>query len=82
MSKSVFPPKETNYPINDAHVSSLEAYQNRYAESIKDPESFWTTIAERLTWYKKWHTVQDYDFVKAQIKWFDGGTLNACYKLS
>ncbi len=79
MSKSVFPPKETNYPINDAHVSSLEAYQNRYAESIKDPESFWTTIAERLTWYKKWHTVQDYDFVKAQIKWFDGGTLNACY---
>ena len=79
MSKSVFPPKETNYPINDAHVSSLEAYQNRYAESIKDPEAFWTNIAERLTWYNKWHTVQDYDFVKAQIKWFDGGTLNACY---
>ncbi len=79
MANNVFTPNETTYPISDAHVNSLEAYQERYAESIKDPDTFWETIAERLTWYQKWHTVQDYDFVKAQIKWFDGGTLNACY---
>ena len=70
---------ETDYPIGEAHVNSLEAYQERYAESIKDPEAFWENIAERLTWYKKWDTVQDYDFVKAQIKWFEGASLNACY---
>ncbi len=70
---------ETAYPIGDAHVNSLEAYQQRYAESIQDPEGFWATIAERLTWYQKWDTVRDYDFVKAEIKWFEGGTLNACY---
>ncbi|MDE0089013.1 MAG: acetate--CoA ligase [Candidatus Poribacteria bacterium] len=79
MANNIFPPKETAYPIGDAHVNSLEAYQERYAESIQDPESFWATIAERLTWYQKWGTVRDYDFVKAQIKWFEGGTLNACY---
>jgi len=79
MANDIFPPAETAYPIGDAHVNSLEAYKERYAESIQDPESFWATIAERLTWYQKWDTVRDYDFVKAQIKWFEGGTLNACY---
>ncbi len=79
MANNIFPPNETTYPIGDAHVNSLEAYQERYAESIKDPEGFWANIAERLTWFDKWETIRDYDFVKAQIKWFEGGTLNACY---
>ena len=79
MANNIFPPMETAYPIGDAHVDSLEAYQAQYAESIQDPEAFWATVAERLTWYQKWHTVRDYDFVEADIKWFEGGTLNACY---
>ena len=79
MANNIFPPAETAYPIDNAHVNSLEAYQTQYAESIEDPEAFWATIAERLTWYQKWHTVSDYDFVTAEIKWFEGGTLNACY---
>jgi len=79
MANNVFPPAETAYPIDDAHVNSLETYQAQYAESIQDPEAFWATIAERLTWYQKWHTIRDYDFVNGEIKWFDGGTLNACY---
>lgn len=79
MANNVFPPVETAYPIGNAHVNSLEAYQAQYAESIQDPEAFWARIAERLTWYQKWDTVRDYDFVNAKIKWFEGGTLNACY---
>jgi acetyl-CoA synthetase len=79
MANNIFPPSETAYPIGDAHVNSLETYQAQYAESIQDPETFWATIAERLTWYQKWNTVRDYDFVNAEIKWFDGGTLNVCY---
>ena len=79
MANNIFSPAETAYPIENAHVNSLEAYQAQYAESIQDPEAFWATIAERLTWYQKWDTVRDYDFVNADIKWFDGGTLNACY---
>ncbi|MXV77110.1 acetate--CoA ligase [Candidatus Poribacteria bacterium] len=79
MADNIFPPSETTYPIENAHVNSLEAYQDLYAESVKDSDTFWAQIAERLTWYQKWHTVSDYDFVNAQIKWFEGGTLNACY---
>ncbi|CAI8020267.1 Acetyl-coenzyme A synthetase [Geodia barretti] len=79
MANNVFPPAETAYPIDNAHIDSLEAYQTQYAESIQDPEAFWATVAERLTWYQKWDTVRDYDFVNGEIKWFEGGTLNACY---
>ena len=79
MANNVFPPVETTYPIDNAHVNSLEAYQAQYAESVQDPEAFWATVAERLTWYQKWHTVRNYDFVEGEIKWFEGGTLNACY---
>ena len=79
MANNIFPPMETAYPIGDAHVDSLEAYQTQYAESIQDPEAFWATVAERLTWYQKWDTVRDYDFVNGDIKWFEGGSLNACY---
>ena len=79
MANNIFSPVETAYPIGDAHVDSLEAYQAQYAESIQDAEAFWATVAERLTWYQKWDTVRDYDFVNGDIKWFEGGTLNACY---
>ncbi len=79
MANNVFPPAETAYPIGDAHVNSLETYHTQYAESIQDPEAFWATVAERLTWYQKWDTVRDYDFINGEIKWFDGSTLNACY---
>ena len=79
MANNVFPPVETAYPIDDAHVNSFEAYQTQYAESIQDPEAFWAKVAERLTWYQNWDTVRNYDFVNGDIKWFEGGTLNACY---
>ena len=79
MATKIFPPENTNYPISNAHISSMEQYQKMYDESVADPESFWSNVAERITWYKKWDTVREYDFVNANIKWFEGGKLNACY---
>ena len=79
MAAKIFPPENTNYPISNAHVSSMEQYQKMYDESVADPESFWANVAERITWYKKWDTIREYDFVNANIKWFEGGKLNACY---
>ena len=38
MANNVFPPVETAYPIDNAHVNSFEAYQTQYAESVQDPE--------------------------------------------
>ena len=79
MAAKIFPPENTNYPISNAHISSMEQYQKMYDESVADPESFWANVAERITWYKKWDNIREYDFVNANIKWFDGGKLNVCY---
>ena len=79
MATNLFPPGDTRYPIDTAHVSSIEQYKEIYEESIKNPEAFWANIAERISWFKKWENVCEYDFVSANIKWFEGGKLNACY---
>ncbi len=63
-----------------ANVKSLDEYQQIYGRSIRDPESFWADQAEqRITWFEKWHTVQQCDYHKAEIAWYLGGKLNACY---
>ena len=64
----------------NAHVKSLEEYRALYGRSVSDPEGFWAEQAEqRITWFEKWHTVRRYDYHKADIAWFLGGKLNACY---
>ncbi|MFP6902252.1 MAG: AMP-binding protein, partial [Verrucomicrobiia bacterium] len=77
MSDSIFPP--TAAASEGAHVSSLEQYRELYDRSINDPEGFWTEHAERLHWAEKWDTLREWDFAKAEVKWFIGGKLNACY---
>ncbi|MDA8154829.1 MAG: acetate--CoA ligase [Actinomycetota bacterium] len=64
-----------------AHIKSMEEYNAIYKRSIEDPEGFWGEMAEaRLSWFKKWDKVLDYDFgEKPYIKWFTGGKLNASY---
>ena len=63
-----------------AHVKSLDEYSAIYDGSIKNSEGFWAEQAEqRITWFEKWHTVQQCDYHKAEIAWYLGGKLNACY---
>ena len=40
---------------------------------------FWSEIAERVSWYKKWDKVSSIDYEKANIKWFEGAKLNISY---
>ena len=64
----------------NAHVRALDEYRVLYERSVSDPEGFWAEQAEdRITWFEKWHTVSQYDFHKAEIEWYLGGKLNACY---
>ncbi len=62
-----------------AYVKSLEEYQVLYDRSIDDPEGFWTEQAERLHWFQKWDQLREWDYSKAEIKWFLNGRINACY---
>lgn len=58
-------------------VKNLEQYFKAYKKSVKQPEEFWGEIAEEnFKWYKKWDKVLDYDFTKAEVKWFVNAKLN------
>jgi len=62
-----------------ALIGSLDQYRDLYEKSMSDPDTFWSEVADRITWYKKWDTVREFDFVKGNIKWFDGAKLNVSY---
>lgn len=59
-----------------AKTANVKNYQ-LYEYAGKNRIAFWEGCAETLHWYKKWHTVLDWD--PPFSKWFEGGKLNACY---
>jgi acetyl-CoA synthetase len=60
-----------------AHVDAA-GYDRLYAESVKDPDSFWAREAQRIDWIKPFTKVKDTSFApgNVSIKWFEDGTLN------
>ncbi|MEE9447219.1 MAG: acetate--CoA ligase, partial [Arenicellales bacterium] len=61
-----------------AHIDN-DTYLEMYDQSINAPDTFWAEQADTfLDWSKKWDTVQEWDYHKAEIKWFEGGKLNVC----
>ncbi|MFT4611878.1 MAG: acetyl-CoA synthetase [Glaciecola sp.] len=57
-------------------ITTQEDYQKTYQYSIDNPESFWASIADHFIWKRKWDTVLEYDWLKPETKWFNGGKLN------
>src|SRR6201981_3685308 len=49
-------------------------WQGECARSLKDPEGFWGTYADRFNWSRKWDQVLEWDGV--HHKWFTGGKTN------
>ncbi len=77
MSEKVYQPSSA--ASENAWVNNLDQYRELYNKSVADPDSFWAEVAERITWFKKWDKVQQYDFVKANIKYYEGAKLNVSY---
>jgi acetyl-CoA synthetase len=67
-SRSFEPPETFR---RDAHLSDEEIYQR----AAKDPESFWSSMAAELEWYRPWKRVLDW--TPPHAKWFLSGKLNA-----
>jgi acetyl-CoA synthetase len=57
-------------------IKSIQEYHSAYKKSIEDPEGFWAEQAETFTWFKKWDNILHHDFIKPEVKWFEGGKLN------
>jgi len=63
-------------PDLSSHLAG-KTYTDLYELSVKDPETFWGSIAkERLKWTKPFHQVTDCDLSSGKINWFLGGQLN------
>ena len=54
-------------------------YRQMYQDSINDPEGFWAEQAKLIDWFQPFDKVWEYDYHKAEIKWFLGGKLNVSY---
>lgn len=57
-------------------IRTKAEYDAAYAKSVSDPEGFWAGQADSFDWHKKWNTVLEWDFEKAETRWFAGGKLN------
>jgi len=60
-----------------AHIKSLEQYEQLYREAEENPEAFWGRIAEELHWFRKWDRVLEWN--PPWAKWFVGGRINLSY---
>ena len=60
-------------------IESIEKYKDIYQDSINETDLFWSKKAERISWFKKWKNVSNNNYNTAEIKWYEGGKLNACY---
>ncbi|WAL60564.1 acetate--CoA ligase [Thermocoleostomius sinensis] len=74
-NRSFPPPAEFS---QQAHIKSLEEYEQLYDRAKADPEAFWAELAEQeLDWFQKWDRVLDWQPPFAQ--WFVNGKLNISY---
>src|ERR1700730_570993 len=71
-----------SYPVSPSwkeltHIN-LAKYQELYAWSVADPESFWADQARRIDWIKPFTRIKNTSFgpSSVSIKWFEDGTAN------
>lgn len=62
-----------SYPYQ---IRTFEEYNEKYRQSIDDPENFWADIAGHFSWRKKWDKTLEWNFTDPKIEWFKGGKLN------
>jgi acetyl-CoA synthetase len=72
-----YPPQEGK---DQAYISSRYQYEQIYKYSLEDPDGFWSERAKELiTWFKYWDRTCYWDFEKPEIKFYEGGKLNAAF---
>jgi acetyl-CoA synthetase len=64
-------------PTAEFRAQANAGDESLYEWAARDREGFWAAMAERLTWFKKWEKVLEWNPPHAQ--WFLGGKLNVAY---
>ncbi|NLQ18362.1 acetate--CoA ligase [Marinomonas sp. M1K-6] len=70
----------SNEAAKNANVSQAE-FEQRYQESIANPDEFWGREGKRLDWFKPYTKVKNTSFKRGEvsIKWFEDGELNVAH---
>lgn len=68
---------------HEHQLGSLAEYEAMYEESVRDPSTFWSGIADGFHWETRYSDVVSSNFDKSKGKvfseWFKGGRTNLCY---
>lgn len=57
-----------------------DTYLKWYADSVKNPDKFWSKHGKRIDWFKPFSKVKNTSFDgKVSIKWFEDGQTNVSY---
>jgi acetyl-CoA synthetase len=64
-------------PSPEFRAQAVVGDRSPYEQADADPEAFWASMAEELTWFTPWDSVMEW--TPPWVKWFSGGTLNASY---
>ncbi len=57
-------------------ISSFQDYEQKYQQSVQDPEGFWDEIAQQFEWRKPYNKVCEWEFETPDVKWFKDGKVN------
>lgn len=60
----------------DLRIRTFEEYQEKYSQSIREPEKFWDEVAKTFFWRTPYSKVLEWEFDTPDVKWFVGGKLN------
>jgi acetyl-CoA synthetase len=63
-----------------AHIDA-EGYARMYADSIRDPDTFWAEQGKRIDWFKPYSKIRDVNFTypDVSIRWFHDGVTNVAH---
>lgn len=78
MSQTISYPVPSHFK-KTTHLTAKQ-YETLYQQSMQEPAVFWAEQAKRfISWFRPWTHLTQGDFSTADVQWFTGGTLNACY---
>ena len=80
---AVYPP---NSRISaEAHISSMQQYEQMYKQSIDEPVEFWREISKQFYWKCSSENFLSYNFDVNKgpifIKWMEGAKTNICFNV-
>jgi acetyl-CoA synthetase len=72
--------EERRFPVpQNIALTANQRDPGIYERAAADVTGFWASAAERLSWFKHWEQVLDWDPQSANARWFVGGQINASY---